>query len=182
VKRHLLALRYAQGLSATIASNEELDAVAQSFQKLAENYNEHHDLRSALGNPAIQLESRANVLEELGAAGEIPKPIIRTLLIMLRRGRITLLPAVAETFAEIAAERQGRRPASVKSAAPLDDEQRATVRRGLEHFTGKVITMNCGVDPDLLGGVVARVGGVLIDGSVRTRLNNLREHLLAQEL
>ena len=101
---------------------------------------------------------------------------------MLRRGRIDHLPRVAAEFRRLDNARQGITIATATSAAPLDpDEVRALTAR-MEQFTGGRVELDLQVDPSLLGGLVVRVGDRLIDGSVRGRLERLRNQLVSGAL
>ena len=102
--------------------------------------------------------------------------------LMLRRGRIQELPRLAAEFRRLDNARQGITVATAISAAPLtQDEIRALTER-LEEFTGGRVELDVQVDPSLLGGLVVRVGDRMIDGSVRGRLERLRNQLVSGAL
>ena len=98
---------------------------------------------------------------------------------MLRRGRIDELPRVAAEFRRLDNERQGITPATATSAVPLSEDEVRAVTARLEAMTGGRIELDLKVDPDLLGGLVVRVGDRMIDGSVRGRLERLRNQLVS---
>jgi F-type H+-transporting ATPase subunit delta len=134
-----------------------------------------------LANPSIAIETRTAVLRDL-LSDRVSQPVHNLVHLMLRRGRIEELPRVATEFRRLDDERQGIVHASVTSAAELtQDEVRALTAR-LEQTTGGRVALDVGVDPSLLGGLVVRVGDRLIDGSVRGRLERLRNQLLAGAL
>jgi len=182
MKRYLIAERYAEGLAKAIEDTGRKQAALEALQAIAAAYTEVHDFRSALSNPAIAYEQRAKVLESSLAAMQIDVPEVTQLTeLLLRRARISLLPEVVRIFSGIVDEATGFAGAQVRSAAPLTDIQQERVSDALERFTGAKIRMECDVDASLLGGVVARVGSKVIDGSVRSRLNRLRASILAEE-
>lgn len=182
MRNYLIAERYARGLSKAVADNAELETLVAALNRLSGIYAENHDLRNVLANPSIDAEKRLRVLREVLDREEAP-PLVQGLAqVLLRRGRIAVLPDVAEVFTGIADERLGRIGAEVTTAIALEDQQRSRLRRLLEQFSGKTVRMNCEVDPAIYGGAVARVGGTVIDGSVRTRLEHLRQTLLSEEL
>jgi F-type H+-transporting ATPase subunit delta len=136
---------------------------------------------TVLANPAIAAEKRAAKLAEM-LSGHVSGPVLNLVQLMLRRGRIEDLPRVASEFRRLDDERQGIVHAVVTSAAELtQDEVRALTAR-LEQTTGGRISLEVDVDPSLLGGLVVRVGDRMIDGSVRGRLERLRNQLLAGAL
>lgn len=134
-----------------------------------------------LANPAIPTEKRAAVVEDL-LGRHISRPVLNLIQLMLRRGRIESLPRVAAEFRRLDDDRQGITHATAISAVPLEpDEIRALTAR-LEQSTGGRIALDVEVDPSLLGGIVVRVGDRMIDGSVRGRLERLRNRLISGAL
>lgn len=134
-------------------------------------------LEEALASPATPLDQRVAAAEQV--FGRLSRPVLNLVLLLLRRGRIEQLPRVAAEFRRLDDQRNGLTHASATSAAPLGpDEVRALTLR-LEQLTGGTVALETSVDPELLGGVVVRVGDRLIDGSVRGRLERLRQQLAA---
>ena len=134
-----------------------------------------------LANPAVPLETRTKMLETiLGKA--VSKPVLNLIGLMIRRGRIEELPKVAAEFRRLDNARQGITIASATSAAPLSPDEIQALTERMETFTGGRVELDVQVDPSLLGGVVVRVGDRLIDGSVRGRLERLRNQLVSGAL
>jgi len=135
-----------------------------------------------MSNQALAKEPRARVLDDLlermGADNEV-RQLAR---LLFSKDRQATLPPIVEEFAAIVDDRLNRVTAHVTSAAPLTDEQRTRLATALTRFSGKDVRLQCDVDPDLIGGVVARIGGQVIDGSLRTRLEQLKYELIAQEI
>jgi F-type H+-transporting ATPase subunit delta len=108
-----------------------------------------------------------------------PTPEVQRLaLLLLERRRILLLPAIARAYRDFADAHTGRVRAKVTSAEPLSAAALDRVRRSLEERTGKKVIVEPAVDAGLIGGVVAQVGDLVLDGSVRTQLADLRQKLL----
>ena len=99
-------------------------------------------------------------------------------LLLLERGRIAALPAVARAYEEMCDDKLGRVRALVKSAQPLDIASETAIRKALEKRTGKKVIMTTVVEPALVGGVVAHVAGMVLDGTVSARLDALKHRLL----
>jgi F-type H+-transporting ATPase subunit delta len=134
-----------------------------------------------LANPAIPGERRAEALNEM-LGDRVSRPVGNLIQLMLRRGRIDDLPRVATEFRRLDDRRQGITHATATSATELtQDEVRALTAR-LEETTGGRIALDVEVDPSLLGGLIVRVGDRLIDGSVRGRLERLRNQLVSGAL
>ena len=134
-----------------------------------------------LANPAIALETRTEMAGSIFGK-VVSKPVLNLIGLMLRRGRIEQLPRVAAEFRRLDNARQGITLATATSAAPLSqDEVRALTAR-MEQLTGGRVELDLKTDPDLLGGLVVRIGDRLIDGSVRGRLERLRNQLVSGAL
>jgi F-type H+-transporting ATPase subunit delta len=135
----------------------------------------------ALANPSIPLEERTATAEKTFSR-IVSRPALNLIGLMLRRGRIEELPRLAAEFRRLDNARQGITLATATSASPLSpDEVRALTER-MEQVTGGRVELDVQVDPSLLGGLVVRVGDRLIDGSVRSRLERLRNQLVSGAL
>ena len=136
---------------------------------------------SALANPALPIDQRSVAVAAL-LKGVASGPVQNLIQLLLKRGRIEELGRVAAEFRRLDDRRQGITHASVTSAAPLTpDELRALTAR-LEASTGGRVALDTEVDESLLGALVVRVGDRLIDGSVRGRLERLRNQLISGAL
>lgn len=133
------------------------------------------DFRALLIAPQVGDEAKLNGINTL--LGDAAPLIVNMLSLMAVRGDIGSFPEVFTTFQELANEHRGIAQAEVTSAVPLDDARRERIRTGLADITGKQITMTESIDPEIIGGVVARVGDQLIDGSTRTRLRSMRDQI-----
>lgn len=181
MKHYLIAERYAKGLSESIEDTGQLESALAAMEGISAVYAENRDLRSTLSNPAVNVEERAGVLNGVMGGEDAPELVLRLLDLLLRRGRISLVADVTEVFSGLVDERLNRIGAKVSTAAPLDEGRRERLAAALEGYFKKTIRMRCEVDPELLGGVVARVGSVVVDGSVRNRLERLKSTLLSKE-
>ena len=131
--------------------------------------------------PSIALETRAAAVET--TFGRVAsRPVLNLIQLMLRRGRIDELPRVAAEFRRLDNARQGITIATATSAAPLNADEVTALTQRLEAFTGGRVELDVKEDPSLLGGLVVRVGDRLIDGSVRGRLERLRNQLVSGAL
>lgn len=179
-RRDGAARRYAEAAFQVAMRDDTLEAWRAELDVASSIAGDERALR-VLANPAIPAERRAAALTEL-LGSRVSQPVLNLVALLLRRGRIEELPQVAAQFRRLDDERQGITHATATSAAELTpDEVRALTER-LEASTGGRIALDVEVDPSLLGGLVVRVGDRLIDGSVRGRLERLRNQLISGAL
>jgi F-type H+-transporting ATPase subunit delta len=170
------AKRYAQAALSLAKERGTLDAWHDDLRQLS-NLMADEGVRRFLGNPNPTEEQKLAVLDGALANGQPEtKNLVR---LLLSRDRINEIPDIAELFeAGIRGER-GIVVAEVTTADPLDDEARAMIKQRLEAVTGKTVDLKLTVDPSLIGGIVAKIGDQLIDGSVVSQLRRLRARLAA---
>jgi F-type H+-transporting ATPase subunit delta len=138
------------------------------------------DLLEILANPALPLEQREEIVARVYAG--LSAPARNLVALLVRRGRIEQLPRVAAEFRRLDDQRQGIVHATATSALPLTDTEIRALTARLEQMTGGTVALRTEVDESLLGGLIVRVGSRLIDGSVRGRLERLRNQLAAGAL
>jgi len=134
-------------------------------------------LRRLVEHPAVPFAEKEKVLRRV-ASGVSEEPLSLALL-MIRRGRPGAIDAMVERFGELVRRERGISLAEVRTARPLDDEQRTAIAERLGTLTGDRIEMKEVVDEALIGGVSVRIGDRLYDASVRSRLERLRARLTA---
>ena len=167
---------YARALLEIATAEKALDRVQDELFLFAKAVERHAELREALTDEGLPVENRNAVIREL--LGERVHPVtLRLATFLVEAGQARHLDAIAEELARLAAERAERTLAEVRSAVPLSDEQRERVRGALAEATGLEIELKVVVDPTVIGGLVARVGDEIFDGSVSTRLNDARRRL-----
>jgi F-type H+-transporting ATPase subunit delta len=138
------------------------------------------ELREVLANPALPLDQRADIVRRV--LTDLGEPIRNLITLLLRRERIRELPRVAAEFRRLDDKRNNIVHATATSASPLADEELRAITARLEELSGAKVALETAVDPDLIGGVVVRIGDRLIDGSVRGRLERLRNKLASGAL
>ena len=179
-RRDSAARRYAEAAFEVAQRDDTVEAWRRELETAAALVVDERVARH-LANPAVSLEDRASVVD--GALGKvISRPVLNLVQLQLRRGRIEQLPQVAAEFRRLDNARQGITEATATAAAELTPAEVEALTRRLEQFTGGRVELDVQVDPSLLGGLVVRVGDRLIDGSVRGRLERLRNRLVAGTL
>jgi F-type H+-transporting ATPase subunit delta len=157
-------------------AEEALDVVEDELFRFARALEREQRLRDALTDPALPAEQKRAVLGDV--LGERANPHTVNLLgFLVEQGRARDLPAIVDELVALAAERRRAAVAEVRTAVPLDAERRERLAEALGRATGKRVELKVVVDPSVVGGVVARVGDQVIDGTVRRRLELARERL-----
>jgi F-type H+-transporting ATPase subunit delta len=173
-----VARRYARALFEIGLAKGTFEVLGREVEDLANTYAGSTELRHTLENPVFKLEQRRGVLTRI-LPQVAPSGEVRSFaLLLLERGRIGVLPAIARAYRGMVDEKLGRVRATVTSARPLDITAENAVLRALERRTGKKVMLTTAVDPSLIGGIVARVGDLVFDGSLRTRLEGLGSRIL----
>lgn len=173
-----VARRYARALFDIGVAKGNFEALGTELENLATLYRDSAELRQALQNPIFKPSQKRAILEALLPRVAPTRLVQSFALLLLERGRIVHLPQVARAYEELTDAQLGRVRAVVTSAKPLDVVTEAEIQRALERRTGKKVIMKSQVDPDLIGGVVARVGSLVLDGSLRTRLATIGNRIL----
>ncbi len=166
--------RYARAVFEIAQEENGLDRWQADLQKMAAALTDT-SLLAALESPKITLENKARFLKE--RLGGIDPLAMNLALLLVARSAIGLMAEIAAEYGRILNKERGIEPADVVTAVPLDDKDKAALQKRLSALTGARVELQAAVDPAILGGVVARVGGKLLDGSTRTRLAALKRDL-----
>jgi F-type H+-transporting ATPase subunit delta len=173
-----VARRYAKAIFAIGVDRGSFEIYGRELRDLAELWKTSADLRQTLENPIFRLAQKRAVLQSLLPRVAPARQVQSLALLLLERGRIAILPALARAYEEMSDEKLGRVRALVKSAKPLDLGTETELRKTIERRTGKKAILSVEIDATLLGGVVASFAGMVIDGSLATRLANLKNKVL----
>jgi F-type H+-transporting ATPase subunit delta len=167
---------YANALFEVAQVEGSLDAVENELFQLARALETSDELRNTLTDDAIPVARRQSVIEDL--LGNRASPVTVSLVsFVVGSGRARQLPAIVDRLVARAAEAKNKTVAEVRTAVPLTDDQRSRLADALGRATGKSVEVKSIVDPSVLGGVVAQIGDTVIDGSIRHRLEQLRESI-----
>ena len=175
------ARRYASSLFDVARKSGKEELVEKQLAELAELIAGHADLRNTLESPAIPIPVKKNLVAALlKTATELSDEVRRTAQLLAERDRIAMLPELVAAYRERLMSASNVVPAEVVTAVPLSENHRRELTAALGKAAGGTITLTERVDPNIVGGVVAKVGSVVFDGSVVRQLERLREKLTAQ--
>jgi F-type H+-transporting ATPase subunit delta len=169
---------YAEALFGVVRAEDELDRVEDELFRFGKLLESNHDLKQALSDRALDRTQRIKILEEL-LGDKVSSHTLALLTFIVSQGRARQLPQILEEVANLAAEARDSVVAEVRSAVPLDEGQRRSLAEALSKSTGKKVDVKVLIDPSVIGGVVAKVGDTVIDGTVRRRLEQLKEQVKA---
>ena len=167
---------YAQALFSIAEAEDALATVEDELFRFARAVETENSLRESLTDPALPAERKKAVLKEI--LGERASPHTVSILgFLVEQGKARELTQIVDELVSLAAERRKAAVAEVRTAVALSDKQRDDLAKALERATGKTVELKVVVDPSVVGGVVARVGDQVIDGSIRRRLELARERM-----
>jgi F-type H+-transporting ATPase subunit delta len=167
---------YARALLEIANAEERVSEIEDELFRFARIVEGNDELRMALANPGLPADRRAAIVDELleGRALTVSRAMA-TFIVGAGRGHD--FPAIVSRFVELAAQTRQHEVAEVRSAVALDDAQQRRLAEALSRATGKNIEVKLVVDPTVMGGLVATIGDTVIDGTVRHRLDQLKETL-----
>lgn len=170
------ARRYSKALFNTALAAGAVDEVAANLETLTATSQTTPQLMTVLHHPLVTRERKKEILHSV--FGESLLPVVESFLFLLvEKDRAGIIDSVAQEFGRLVDEYRGIADVEAVSAVELSESQRAALQQRLTESTGKTIRLQTRVDADILGGLVVRVGDKLIDGSVASQLQRMREGL-----
>ena len=168
---------YAEALVAVARGEGELDAVEEQLYAFSKLLEREGRVRDALLDPALPAENKRGLIRD--TLGDRANPIAVNLLgLLVDQGRGRDIDAIIAAMADVTAESRSRALAEVRSAVPLDDERKRKLEQALSRATGRQVEVRVVIDPTVIGGVVARIGDEIFDGSVKSRLDEAKQQLV----
>ena len=170
--------RYARALFSIGVDRGNFAQLGKELDAVAELWDGAPELREALANPVFKASEKRAVMQSLLPRVAPTADVQKFVLLLLERRRLPAVAHIARAYREMADLHTGRVRAQITSAQPLGPAELERVKQSLARRTGKQVIVEASVDPALIGGIVARVGDLVLDGSVRTQLGTLRDKLL----
>jgi F-type H+-transporting ATPase subunit delta len=167
---------YARSFFEIARAEGRLDGVEDDLFRFSRTFDANDELRMALSDRSVPAERRVAVIEDLMSGTAMP-PSVGMIAMVVGADRASDLPAIVDRFLELSASARQHEVAEVRSAVPLDDRLRDRLAEALSRAVGKEVEVKVVVDPAVLGGVVARIGDTVIDGTIRRRLEELKERI-----
>jgi F-type H+-transporting ATPase subunit delta len=179
VSQTKIARRYAKALADICAETRNHAVIGKQLETFAATYASSAELQSVLGNPVVGVQAKRQILLKLFAKFLFAPTTRNFLLVLLENGRIGAIETIAAAFREHMDAISNRMRAAVVSSTPLERADLSRIQAALQRLTGKTVLLEARVDSELIGGVQVHIGNLVLDGSVATHLDNLRERLQA---
>jgi F-type H+-transporting ATPase subunit delta len=177
VKNQSIARRYAKALLMIGKTDGKADNYKDELDGFASLIAREMALEQVINNPLYNAEERKKVLSSLIVKLNLSKVMASFLKLLFDKGRFSFLGAINEFYQKLADDLKGVARASLVSANELSSEAVEKIRKALSKKTGKDIVLDIKTDPALIGGVVTKIGDLVLDGSIKTQLLNMRESL-----
>ncbi len=176
----VVADRYARALlDVALDKKTDLDRIAEELQGFQDLLERESSLRAALEAPTLPGAKRVAILEAVLASSKVAPETLNLLRLLARNERIPLVPFVFESFERLVLEHRQIQPGEIVSAQPLSSDQKKRLAGQLGLALGKTMELSYRTDPEILGGVVVRVGNRVFDASVETELRRFKEKALS---
>lgn len=169
-----LAQRYAAALFELADSKHQLDAVVGDLGAIDKMIDESADFRRLINSPVISRADQGKAITGIVQAAQFGPLTAKFLGLLAQNRRLFALPVMIQAFKKMLADRRGEMTAQVWSARALSAEQQSALAETIKRAHGAKVTMEVKVDPDLIGGLVVKVGSRMIDSSIRTKLQKLQ--------
>jgi len=167
---------YARGLFEIARAEGTIDEVEDELFRFARSYESSDQLRNALTDEQIPASKRQAIVEDL-LGNKVTSTTTQLISMVVGSGRARDLPAIVDKLVARASSAKNLELAEVRSAVPLTPDQETRLAAALANATGKEVNLKVVIDPAVLGGLVATVGDTVIDGTVRTRIEQLKSRL-----
>lgn len=180
MKQTILAQRYAKALFSLGKEQGKNEKYGEMLNAIAELYKEE-SIENALVNPLYPLEARQKVMAKIAELAKADTIMANFLNLLVEKKRADILPDIAHEMQVMVDKEQNISHGSVVTAIELDDALKVKIQKTLEQITGKKVIVETKVDSSIIGGIIAKVGDLVLDGSIKTQLNGLKESIKGRE-
>jgi len=180
VRQTILARRYAKAIFALGKEHDKIDIYSETLNAIADLYKDG-SVRDALTNPLYPLDARQKVMAKIAQIAKADPIMTAFLNLLLEKKRADILPDIAVEMQVMVDFSQNISHGTVISVIELDDSLRKKIQATLEKITGNKVILETQVDPSIIGGIIAKVGDLVLDGSIKTQLNGLKESIKGRE-
>lgn len=177
----IIAKRYGKALFDLAQDTDSLEQMKAGADWLSSVWQSQPQLKEMLQLPTISKEEKKRVIAQI-AGDDVSGHMLGLLYLLIDKGRILYLPEILQEYQRLRMEADRIVQAYVTSATALNEEEKARIQKSLETAMKREVILHTGVDADLIGGLVVRVGDQIFDNSLRTKLQNLKKDLLEKKI
>jgi len=172
----VIARRYAKAL--INLAEKDLENTGKSLTALADVFSNSAELSEVLSDTKVSSQIKQNVLKEILKKIKVSKLVDTFIRYLLAKRRIVLLPNIERAFNLFLQEKLGRIEAGITVAQEISEVTVGKLEKAISRYSGKEVSVNITIDPAIIGGIVTRIGSVVIDGSIHTQLNQIRQSII----
>ena len=174
----MIARRYAKALVNLAEKGNDLDNAGKNLTAITEVYKENSELRQVLSDTKVSSRVKQEILKDVLNTIKTSKLVDTFSRYLLAKRRIDFLPDIERAFNLLLQEKLGRIEAEVTTASELPEETVKKLVNAISVYTGKEVEVNVTIDPSIIGGIKTRIGSTVIDGSIQTHLNQIRQSII----
>ena len=174
----MIARRYAKALLNLAENQKDLDNTGKHLNSITEVYKENLELRQVLSDTKVSSGIKLEILKDVLSKIKVSKLVDTFSRYLLAKRRIDFLPDIERAFNLLLQEKLGRIEANVTTASELPKDTVKKLVDAISSYSGKEIEVNVTIDPSIIGGIVTRIGSTVIDGSIQTYLNQIRQSII----
>ena len=174
----MIARRYAKALVNLAEKEKDLDNAGKNLTAITEVYKENSELRQVLSDTKVSSRVKQEILKDVLNTIKTSKLVDKFSRYLLAKRRIDILPDIERAFNLLLQEKLGRIEANVTAAYELPKETVKKLVNAISGYSGKEVKVNVAIDPSIIGGMVTRIGSTVIDGSIKTHLNKIRQSII----
>ena len=174
----MIARRYAKALVNLAENEKDLDNTGKHLNSITEVYKENLELRQVLSDTKVSSGIKLEILKDVLSKIKVSKLVDTFTRFLLAKRRIDFLPDIERAFNLLLQEKLGRIEANVTTASELPKDTVKKLVDAISSYSGKEIEVNVTIDPSIIGGIVTRIGSTVIDGSIQTYLNQIRQSII----
>tara|TARA_Y100000994_G_scaffold231802_1_gene218531 strand:- start:850 stop:1392 length:543 start_codon:yes stop_codon:yes gene_type:complete len=178
VSQGMIARRYAKALVNLAENEKDLDNTGKHLNSITEVYKENLELRQVLSDTKVSSGIKLEILKDILSKIKVSKLVDTFSRYLLAKRRIDFLPDIERAFNLLLQEKLGRIEANVTTASELPKDTVKKLVDAISSYSGKEIEVNVTIDPSIIGGIVTRIGSTVIDGSIQTYLNQIRQSII----
>ena len=181
MKKDILAMSYAKALFVVGKEENALDDYVETLQAFADLYASTPEVVDALTNRIYPADVRAKAMAEIVKSADVSEIMANFLNLLAEKNRAIVLPEIAESFQTMVDEERNICKGLVISSKELQPAMQEKAKETLEKITGKQVVLKAEIDESIIGGIIAKVGDLVLDGSIKTQLEGLKESIKGSE-